>query len=81
MTSLRAGTPVIIGELQLIPIERTHLGASLSPGGLAAFGTKEPVAVAIRTQAGTRVYELQDGDESPSDYSALLSVQESQSGD
>ena len=48
MKRLRAGHPVVVDDLQLIPVESTELYGDQTSGGVAAVGAKEPVAIVVR---------------------------------
>jgi hypothetical protein len=49
VSGLRAGTAVVVGDLELIPIERTHLTGDVIAGAVALFAAKAPAAVVIRS--------------------------------
>lgn len=48
MKTLRAGHPIVVDDLQLIPVESTELYGDRTAGGLMAVATKEPVAIVVR---------------------------------
>jgi hypothetical protein len=52
VTRLRVGTPVTVAGVELIPIERTHVGGDQIACGLVVYGAKEPAAVVIRSRLG-----------------------------
>ena len=51
MKTLRMGTPVTIGDLELIPVEATHIDASRAAGALVGFASKS-AAIVVRSRAG-----------------------------
>lgn len=64
MNALRVGTPVVVGDFELIPIERTHLAGDIIAGAFALFATKAPAAVVIRVGPNGWALDL-DGRETP----------------
>jgi len=48
MKSLRAGQPIVIDGLQVIPVESTQIHANRPAGRLTALAVKEPVAIVVR---------------------------------
>jgi hypothetical protein len=52
MKTLRMGTPVTIGDLELIPVEATHIDASRAAGALVGFASKSAAAIVVRSRAG-----------------------------
>jgi hypothetical protein len=58
MRKLAAGRAFRVGEMEFIPIELIQVGGELTPAGLMAFGSKEPVAIMIRTPRGEWVLDL-----------------------
>ena len=48
MKRLRAGHPIVVEDLQLIPVESTELYADQTSGRLMAVAAKEPVAIVVR---------------------------------
>ena len=59
MTALRLGKPVSIGSIELVAIERTALHGRVGARGLAAFATKEPAAIVIRSDAEVWALDLE----------------------
>jgi hypothetical protein len=55
---LSAGRAIRVGEMEIIPIELSHVGGEQTPAGLMAFGMKEPVAVVIRSPRGEWALDL-----------------------
>jgi len=53
MSDSRPGAPVRVGDLEIQPIERTMVRVEKVCGGIVGVAIKEPVAVIIRTPAGT----------------------------
>jgi hypothetical protein len=47
MKTLRAGQPIVIDGLRVIPVESTQIHAGRPAGRLTAFAAKEPVAVVL----------------------------------
>jgi uncharacterized spore protein YtfJ len=64
MNGLRIGTPVMIDDIELIPIERINVGSDAIPGGLVAFASKEPAAIVVRSRRGDRAVDLEGRDAS-----------------
>ena len=48
MKTLRAGHPVVVDDLQLIPVESMELYGDQASGGVMAVATKAPVAIVVR---------------------------------
>lgn len=46
MKTLRAGDPIVVDDLQLIPVESMEIFADQS-SGVMAVATKEPVAIVV----------------------------------
>jgi len=61
---LRAGTPVAVGPMRIIPLERVRVGGSTGGGGLFLFGSKTPVGVVICTPERCWALDL-DGNPMP----------------
>ncbi len=59
MTRIRAGTPVDVGGLRIIPIERVHISGSARRSGLVAMALIEPVAVLLKSGATPRALDLE----------------------
>ena len=53
MSAPRAGTPVIVGDLEIEPIERVVVRVENVCGVVVAVALKEPVAVVLRSPRGT----------------------------
>ena len=49
----RSGTPVIVGDLEIEPIEKTVVRIENICGVIVAVALKEPVAVILRSPRGT----------------------------
>jgi hypothetical protein len=64
MKTLRRGTPVTVGDVELIPIESTFVSAEAIGGALTGFASKEITAIIVRSPAGQRALGL-DGRELP----------------
>jgi hypothetical protein len=54
----RPGQPRIVGNFEIEPIERIVVHVEKAFGGLAGVAFKEPIAVVIRSPAGTWRVEL-----------------------
>lgn len=52
MNRLRAGTPIVVEDVEVIPIELTRFSADRLANGLAGFAAKSPTAVVIRSRQG-----------------------------
>ena len=48
MKRLRAGHPIVVDDLQLIPVESTEVYADQIYGRITAGAAKEPVAIVVR---------------------------------
>jgi hypothetical protein len=70
MTDCRPGQRRIVGDLEIEPIERIVVRVEHAFGGIAAVAFKEPIAVVIRSPAGTWRVELPPPDttSTPSRY-------------
>ena len=66
MKTLRAGPPIDVNEIQLIPIEMTCVYGHATPQCLTAVAGKEAVAVVILSDRGAWALDL-DGCETPLD--------------
>jgi len=53
MSEPRSGTPVIVGDLEIEPIEKTVVRIENICGVIVAVALKEPVAVILRSPRGT----------------------------
>ena len=53
MNESRSGQPRLVGDLEIEPIERIVVRVEKVPGGIAGVALKEPIAVVIRSPAGT----------------------------
>jgi hypothetical protein len=58
MSEGRPGQPCIIGDVEIEPIERIVVRVEKACGGIAGVAFKEPIAVVIRSPAGTWRVEL-----------------------
>ena len=47
MKRLRAGQPIVVDDLRLIPVESTQLYADQTSGRFTAVAAKEPVALVV----------------------------------
>ena len=48
MKTVRAGHPIVVDDLQIIPVESIEVVADQALGGLMAVATQEPVAIVVR---------------------------------
>ena len=69
MKTLRAGHPIVVDDLQLIPVESTQLYADQTSGRLTAVASKEPVAIVVRLAGRVWALDLEGRETS---LSALL---------
>ena len=53
MNDCRSGQPRIVGDFEIEPIERIVVRVEKAFGGIAGVAFKEPIAVVIRSPAGT----------------------------
>ena len=67
MKRLRAGPPIHVSGVQLIPVERTCVYGNRTPELLAVVAAKEPVAVVIRSARGAWALDLGGRETSLSD--------------
>jgi len=51
-------SPVVVGEVTLIPVAKTSLNYERSNGGIFFFGMKQPVAVVAISVAGKRAFRI-----------------------
>jgi len=58
MNDCRPGQPRTVGDVEIEPIERVVVRVEKAFGGIAAVAFKEPIAVVIRSPAGTWRVEL-----------------------
>ncbi len=56
--TLRAATPVRVGSVTLLPIERVVMHAYLGAAHVRLSVAKEPYAIVIRDAAGTRAVDI-----------------------
>ena len=56
----RPGQPRVVGDVEIEPIERIVVRVEAAFGGIAGVAFKEPIAVVIRTPAGTWRVDLPD---------------------
>ncbi len=69
MKRLRAGRPIVVDDLQLIPVESTELYADQASGRLTAVAAKQPVAIVVRVAGRVWALDLEGREMS---LSALL---------
>ena len=62
MNECRSGQPRLVGDLEIEPIERIFVRVEKAFGGIAGVALKEPIAVVIRSPAGTWRVDLPAGD-------------------
>lgn len=53
MSECRPGQARVVGDVEIEPIERIVVRVEQVFGGIAAIALKEPIAVVIRSPAGT----------------------------
>ena len=66
MSDSHPGIPVVVGDLEIEPIERTVVHVEFVCGGLVGVAMKEPVAVIIRSPSGTWRVNLESPDSTTS---------------
>ncbi|HSC26889.1 MAG TPA: hypothetical protein VLD67_06420 [Vicinamibacterales bacterium] len=64
MNALRVGTPVLVEDVELIPIEMTRVTSAPVLGGFITLASKEPAAIVIRSRWGDRALDLEGRDTS-----------------
>ena len=57
MDELRAGKPMVVGEITLIPIERCYIHSIPGDKGGWLYGLKEPFAIITCDATGIRAYD------------------------
>lgn len=57
--AVRAGVPVTLGRVTLLPIERTLLHACHGKSGLWLWAAKQPYALIVRDAGGLRVFGVE----------------------
>ena len=57
MDELRAGKPMVEGEVTIIPIERCYMQSVFGNIGCWLYGLKEPFAIIIFDATGIRAYD------------------------
>lgn len=70
MTDRQRGQPIVIGDLEIEPIERVVVRAERVGTAIVGLARKEPVAVIVRSPNGTWRFDLDNGDcpDSPEDH-------------
>ena len=63
MSDPRSGSPLIIGDFEIETIERVVVRVEHVCGGIFGVAVKEPVAVVVRSPAGTSRVDLNSLDE------------------
>ena len=62
MTDRRRGQPIVIGEIEIEPIERVVVRVERVGAAIVGLALKEPVAVIVRSPEGTWRIALDDLD-------------------
>ena len=62
MTDRRRGQPIVIGEIEIEPIERVLIRVERVGTAIVGLARKEPVAVIVRSPEGTWRIALDDVD-------------------
>jgi uncharacterized spore protein YtfJ len=62
MNQLRPGTPIMISDIAVIPVEKVSLESHETKTGFWFLASKEPVALVIRYPYGTKAVDI-DGRE------------------
>ena len=57
MDELRAGNPMVEGEVTIVPIERCYIQSVPGDMGCWLYGLKEPFAIIIFDATGVRAYD------------------------
>ena len=59
MDELRAGDPMVAGEVTLVPIERCFIQSSTGDMGCWLYGLKEPFAIIVCDAVGIRAFDTE----------------------
>jgi len=59
MEELRAGIPMVFGDVTIVPIERSSLQCGAGVLGCWLSGFKEPIAVILSDAAGVRAFDME----------------------
>jgi len=57
LTTLRAGTPIRIGDITIVPVEKLHVTVGCDDQRLYADAGKRAAAVVVRDARGTRAVD------------------------
>ena len=57
MEELRAGNPMVAGEVTLVPIERCFIQSDTEDMGCWLYGFKEPFAIIVCDAIGIRAFD------------------------
>jgi hypothetical protein len=60
MSELRFGTLITVGDLEIEPIERVVVRVDRVGAGIVGVALKEPVALILRSPAGTWRLDVED---------------------
>ncbi len=61
MKETRAGRPIIVGEITIIPLERLSVYHDGRKGGLLIYASKEPIGIVIVSPQGTAAIDMCGG--------------------
>jgi len=59
MDELRAGDPMVAGEVTLVPIERCFIQSNIGDMGCWLSGLKEPFAIIVCDAIGIRAFDTE----------------------
>jgi hypothetical protein len=59
MDELRAGNPIVAGEITLVPIERCFIQSDTGDMGCWLSGLKEPYAIILCDSVGIRAFDTE----------------------
>ena len=59
MDELRAGIPMVAGEVTIVPIERCYMRSVPGDRGCWLYGLKEPFAIITVDATGIRAYDTE----------------------
>ncbi len=69
-----AGEPLIIGEVTLLPVLRTHVGCQRLSGGVVAIGAKDVIGVIVISAEGRRAIPVIGDERQLGGYPAVVAA-------
>ena len=58
MKEARVGTPIILGQITIIPLEEVSLHHDFSGGGLFVYASKEPIGIVVGSPEGKYAIDI-----------------------